>query len=352
MNARERVTKVLSGETPDRVPYFDSYWAETTRRWRNEGLPADMSADDYFGGEMGRFGGDFSLQFPVRVIEETERYRMYSDENGATRRDLRTADGWTPNWVDFQIKDRDDWMRHRDRATYNPSRIPAHLAVACAEASARGVFVAFSAHACFHPTWQKIGMENMLVLMIEDPQWITDMYAAHTRLITDIYDGAKAQGIRFDGAFIADDLGYRNAPLIAPAMYRELVKPYHKQLCDHFARDGLKAVLHSDGNVEPLIADFMEAGFAGLHPLEVKAGLDVRDLKPKYGDRLTLVGNIDVRQLAGTREEVEEEVRTKVTAGKEGGGYIFHSDHSVPSDVSFANYQLAVETLHKHGSYD
>ncbi len=87
-------------------------------------------------------------------------------------------------------------------------------------------------------------------------------------------------------------------------------------------------------------------------PLEAKASLDVLDLKPKYGDRLALFGNIDVRALAGTREEIEEEVRKKVGFGREHGGYIWHSDHSVPNDVSFENYCFALELLQKYGASD
>ncbi|MEW6756354.1 MAG: uroporphyrinogen decarboxylase family protein, partial [Candidatus Latescibacterota bacterium] len=101
----------------------------------------------------------------------------------------------------------------------------------------------------------------------------------------------------------------------------------------------------------PLIPAFLEAGFSCLHPLEVKAGLDVADLKRQYGSRLVCFGNIDVRRLAGTREEVEDEVHAKVEAGKQDGGYIFHSDHSVPSDVPLENYRFALGVLERCGRY-
>ena len=352
MTSQERIQRVLSGKEPDRVPFHDSYWATTIERWQREGLPKDVSPADYFGCEIARLGGDYTLQFPVRRIEETDRYRVYVDSDGATRRELNTADGWTPNWLDFTIKGPDDWHRIKDRATYNPSRIPEGIRKAYDAAREKGRFVVYSAHACFHPTWHKVGLENLLIWMYEDPGLVSEMFAAHTQLIIDMYDGMVERGLDFDGAWFNDDLGYRNAPLISPAMYRDIIFPHHKRMCDHFAGEGLKAILHSDGNVAPLIPHFLEAGFAALHPLEAKAGMDVRDLKRRYGDRLVLFGNIDVRQLAGTREEVEEEVRSKVTAGKEGGGYMYHSDHSVPNDVSLENYRFALETLRRYGAYD
>lgn len=348
MTSRERVAAVMSGGEPDRVPYQDSYWATTVERWQREGLPADVSPAEHFGCEIVRLGGDYTLQLPVRTIEESSRYRIYVDSDGATRKVINTGDDWTPYWLDFTIKTRHDWERLKPRAAFNPSRL-SHSLEAYAAARKRDRFVTFSAHACFHPTWHKIGMENFLVWLLEDPEWMTDMFEAHTQLILDLYEGMREQGMEFDAAWLSDDLGYRTAPLISPRMYRELVMPHHQRLCDRFAADGLRTILHSDGDVRPLIPDFLEAGFAALHPLEAKAGLDVRELREEYGDRLILFGNIDVRKLAGTREEVEEEVRSKVTAGREGGGYIFHSDHSVPKDVPLANYQLALETLAQCG---
>ncbi|MBM3188566.1 MAG: hypothetical protein FJZ90_07590, partial [Chloroflexi bacterium] len=158
-------------------------------------------------------------------------------------------------------------------------------------------------------------------------------------------------GMEFDGARLADDLGYVKAPLISPAMYDELVLPHHKRVCDHLARDGVKTLLHSDGNVAPLIPGFLRAGFVGLHPLEAKAGLDVRELKPEYGNRLILYGNIDVRKLSGTKEEIKEEITAKLPVAKAGGGYIYHSDHSVPHSVSFENYRFALELIRQYGAY-
>jgi uroporphyrinogen decarboxylase len=192
----------------------------------------------------------------------------------------------------------------------------------------------------------------MLMSMLDEPDFIHELYAAHTQLVIDLFEGMRRAGMEFDGAFLADDLGYQAAPLISPALYRQLVMPHHKRLCDHFASAGLKTFLHSDGRVTPLIPLFLEAGFAGLHPLEAKAGLDVRDLVAEYGNRLVWIGNIDVRKLSGTRAEIEDEIIPKVLAARRGGGYIYHSDHSVPNSVSLESYRYAIELVRRYGAYD
>ena len=351
LTAQERWKRVFDGQFPDRVPYTDAFWSTTIERWRREGMPAEVAPSEYFGCELVRLGGDYTLQLPERTLEETDRYRIYVDADGATRKVIRVGDDWTPHWLDFSIRDRDDWQRLRERSAYDPARIAPGTMAEYRAARAAGKCVAFAAHASFHPTWHKVGLENLLMGMAEEPEWLVEMFAAHAELVADLYDGMQAQGMEFDVAWLSDDLGFRTGPLISPAMYRDLVMPHHRRLCQHFAADGLKTILHSNGDVRSLIPGFLEAGFGVLHPLEAKAGLDVRQLKPEYGERLILFGNIDATRLAGTPEQVEAEVRAKVEAGKADGGYIFHSDHSVPHDVSLDNYRLALKTLAECGAY-
>jgi len=345
LDSRERVRRVLAGQRPDRIPVYDSYWETTLERWRQEGLPADVSPHEALDCDIVMLGGDDTLRLPERVLEKDAQYRLYWDHNGALRRDLHGPLGWTSQWLDYTIKTRADWDRLRHHAVYHPDRIAPGALEAYQQARAQGRAVFYSGHACFHPTWEKIGMEPELALMLDDPAFIHDLMATHVQLMCAIYDGLVALGMTFDGALIADDLGYVRAPLISPRLYREIVLPHHRDFVAHLAADGVPAILHSDGNVAPLIPSFIEAGFAGLHPLECKAGLDLRDLAPLYGDRLIFFGNIDVRALSGTRAELDAELDAKLEAARHLRGYLFHSDHSVPHTVSLENYRYALDRV-------
>ncbi len=346
MDARERVSLVLAGEMPDRIPLDDTYWTSTEDRWRQEGLPAGVYPRDYFGtNEIIRISGNYTMQFPERLIREEPTLREYWDADGALRKDLHVEDGWTSQWLDFTIKSLEDWQKHRHHMAFHPSRISADALKSYRKARAEGKFVCYVGHACFHPTWMRIGMENMLIAMLDDPALIRELFADHAQLIMDIFDGMLEMGLEFDGALLADDLGYNAGPLISPKLYRELVYPYHKRLCDHFAEHGIKTILHSDGDISSLIPHFIDAGFVALNPLEVKVGLDLRDLYAQYGDRLGFYGNIDVRALSGSREEIEAEIVPKITFAQEHGRYIYYSDHSVPHSVSFKNYAFAIDLI-------
>lgn len=68
--------------------------------------------------------------------------------------------------------------------------------------------------------------------------------------------------------------------------------------------------------------------------------------------RLSFMGGIDVRAMANPDPRViEEEIRTKFEVAKEDGGYIYHSDHSVPKDVSFEQYERVMELIREYEGY-
>jgi len=80
--------------------------------------------------------------------------------------------------------------------------------------------------------------------------------------------------------------------------------------------------------------------------------MDLIELKEKYGDKMAYMGGIDVRLM--NLEDIgplEKEIREKVSTAKVGGGYIYHSDHSVPNTVSFMQYKRVIDLVRKYGRY-
>ena len=116
-------------------------------------------------------------------------------------------------------------------------------------------------------------------------------------------------------------------------------------------KHNLPVIYHGCGNVSCILEDYIEIGVEAYNPLEAKAGLDVVDLRRKLGHRLVFCGNMDVITWAqATKEELKKVVLTKLNAAK-GGGYIFASDHSVPSNVSGQNYDYVVKLVREYGKY-
>jgi uroporphyrinogen decarboxylase len=110
-------------------------------------------------------------------------------------------------------------------------------------------------------------------------------------------------------------------------------------------------IYHGCGNVKKIFEDYIEIGVDAYNPLEAKAGLDVVDLRRRYGHRIGFCGNMDVQAWADApKEELKKIVLTKLNAAK-GGGYIFQSDHSVPSNVSGERYDFVVRLVRERGKY-
>jgi len=178
------------------------------------------------------------------------------------------------------------------------------------------------------------------------------MYEADADLAIAMYEIMAAGGFEFDGVWLTCDLGYRNGLLFSPRHYEEQLRPTMRRLFQYFRGKGLPVILHSCGCVRDLVPRFIEDGLTCLQPLEVKAGMDLIALKREYGDRLAFMGGIDVRAMADSDPRViEEEIKTKVSFAKKGGGYLYHSDHSVPHNVSLAQYRRVLELVHKYGAY-
>jgi uroporphyrinogen decarboxylase len=96
----------------------------------------------------------------------------------------------------------------------------------------------------------------------------------------------------------------------------------------------------------------IDAGFDCLQALEVKAGVDLGYLVKEYGKHLCFMGGVDVREWFGDTARLEKEVREKLAIGMSNpGGYIFHSDHSLPPQVSLQNYTRVVELVKQYGVY-
>ncbi|MFH0794637.1 MAG: hypothetical protein V2A74_11460, partial [bacterium] len=232
MLPRERVLAALHHEEPDRVPYTDNPWFTTVERWRREGLPADVAPEDYFGFEFEGFGADSSLMLPTRVIEETSEYIIETNSNGVTTKNFKHQTS-TPGLLGFTLTSRAVWDELKPRLVYRPERLNWSADKPRLEkARSQGKFVHIAFPVGYDELSSTVGPETLLTAMLSEPEWVADMFKTFMDLKIACAEEMLALGYEFDGAFIYDDLGYRNGPFFSPATYRELLFPQHKRLCD------------------------------------------------------------------------------------------------------------------------
>jgi len=154
------------------------------------------------------------------------------------------------------------------------------------------------------------------------------------------------------GAFLLDDdLAHCGGLLENPRFLRAHVFPFYERIGEIVHSKGLPLIMHTDGKVDQIIPDLIACGLDALHPIEPKA-MDIVAVKRKYGDRLALLGNIDVDLLTrGSPEEIRSAVRERIREVAPGGGYAIGSSNSVPDYVPVANYWALVEASLTFGAY-
>ncbi|MCX8052889.1 MAG: hypothetical protein N3B12_03705 [Armatimonadetes bacterium] len=196
-----------------------------------------------------------------------------------------------------------------------------------------------------------MGLEQVLMAMADDPAWAYEMFMSTADLAIEGLEYLLGNGLEFDAAFVTEDMGFKGRAFFSPRAYREMIMPCHQRFCEFCHERGIKAMLHTCGNNMELVPLYIEAGFDVLNPLEVKAGMDIFTLKKNFGDALVLWGDIDVRAIAHPNVAVlEQEIREKVTMAKQGGGYVFSSDHSISDGVSLEKYRQMLELGLRYGS--
>jgi uroporphyrinogen decarboxylase len=164
-----------------------------------------------------------------------------------------------------------------------------------------------------------------------------------------------AVGEYIDVIVVSDDLGCENGPLISPELYREIIKPAERKLWQ-FIKNNTKAYLflHSCGSISKFIPDLIEIGVDILNPIQVSAkDMDTKRLKEEFGDRMTFWGGVDTQSVLpfGSSEEVEREVKRRISDAAPGGGYVLTAVHNIQAGVPPENICMMYDAARKYGRY-
>jgi len=358
LDSRERVTRILHFEEPDVVAVQDSPWPETVDRWKREGFPAEgVEVPDYFGFDICYISFDLSPRYETFVYEETDRWRTSTDGWGSMNKRWKGRSG-TPSFLVPAVRSLEEFKERIEPFlnANDPRRLisPRYPFRGDLEKGIRNLqkryFVAAAMGEPFEVVRALIGTYNLCANFIRDPAFLKYMFDKLADFMAEC--GKSLIDVGVDGVRPAGDLAYKNGPFFSPTHYRKLLAPAHRKMFQPFRKHRLPVILHTDGDVRLIIPDLIESGVTALHPLEAKAGMDIRELKERYGDKLAFHGNMDVRALSGALEDVKSEVLSKLPTACRGGGYILGSDHSVPPSVSLQNYECMLKLARKYGRYE
>jgi uroporphyrinogen decarboxylase len=352
MTSHERFKRMYEHKEADRIPIIDYPWESTIERWRHEGMPVETNFVDFF--ELDRVAQihvDTSPRFEGKIIEETNQYVTVTTPWGVTLRNWKHMTS-TPEFLDFTIRDRNSWSEAKERMVPSRDRIDWEgLSRNYRKWREAEYWIQTGLWFGFDVTHSWIsGTERILMALVTDPDWCVDMFNHCLDVNLSLLDEVWDEGYTFDAVTWCDDMGFKRSQFFSVATYKEILKPVHKRAVDWAHSHGIKAHLHSCGDIRPFIPELLDIGLDALNPIEVKAGMDPVELKEKYGGQLVLHGGINA-VLWDDPKAIEAEMRRVVPVVKLDGGYIFSSDHSVPSSVSLEDFRRIVELAKELGRY-
>jgi hypothetical protein len=368
----------MSFEKPDRPLLWEmGYWHETLERWYQEGLepkhrppittvefnpglgvrgeaaphedyskrrPRERDAHEQLGLDEGLVALPVNSgpnpPFEREVFEQTDGHVVIQDELGVKKKIKRTGAS-TPEFVGWPAETREGFERLKEER-FKPvlsERVPEDWPQLVNTYKNRSYPIAIGGYPFGFYGFMRymMGEERLLYNFYDDPQLIRDMMGFFAGFWIELWNQVLDQ-IDVDCAHFWEDMSYRSAPLISPAMFREFMTPCYRRITDALKDRGVRVILvDTDGNLDALIPLFLEAGLTGTYPIEVQAGNDLVAIRKRY-PKMHLAGGIDKIKIAKGKELIDQELESKLPFMLEKGGYIPHLDHHAHPAISWENF--------------
>lgn len=325
---------ILGTEFPvDRVPEFSKPGPRPTLEQMWYGFKLMNMAIDFYKG----MGYDYVIMPPIILLPRTEMHlRNNPQQGGMVRAWQNEHEGLIRNRKDFE---QFPWPspKHINMFSINYTywRIPKSMKII---AYIIGIFEDLR---CL------LGFEQMAIKSIEEPDLVSDIL---DRLFL-IEEAAieKCAAHKGVGAIAySDDLAFNNGAIMSPAWIRENLIPRYKRMADAAHRHGKPFCFHSCGRIDAIMEDLIEeVGIDARHSFQDNIE-PVEEVYKKYGDRISIVGGVDVDLLArGTEEQVRNRTRQILEVCAPGGGFIMGSGNSVTNYCKIENYFAMLDETRK-----
>ncbi len=354
MNHSERFRAFFSGEPVDRLPlYFFGSWRETKARWKAEGLdvttlegdagPQVPGMDpDWEDGMWDCHGlahiGPIGTVKP-EVLEEDGETILYRNAIGDVVRDSKTG-STIAHTVDYGLKPTwESWEVFKTYFETGPHRHPAGWEQRAQQLKASGRMLAFMGGSLYGWLRNWMGVEQISLLMYDDPELFEEMVAFLTgHFLRELEPVLRV--LRFDLVYFFEDCCGATGPLFSPALYREVLDKYYKRLLGFYKENGVAfSLIDSDGKVDRLIPSWLGSGFDILFPVEVGTwGATPMNLRQQFGPGIKMLGGVDKHVIPKGEAAIREHLLSLKPAVDQ-GGYLPIPDHRIPPECSLEDFR-------------
>jgi uroporphyrinogen decarboxylase len=191
--------------------------------------------------------------------------------------------------------------------------------------------------ALFERAWSLRGFDQFLMDLVSEPEWAAELLERITEIQVTLARRFVAMGV--DGGYFGDDYGAQKSLLFSPAVWRELIKPRLARMFAVFREANLPVILHSDGDIWPILPDLVEIGLTCLNPVQPEV-LDHDRLYREFGKHLSFYGGISTQGVLpnGTPAAVTAATRDCIARlAPDHTGLLLGPSHRMQSDIPPAN---------------
>ena len=343
MTHYERVCAALERRVPDRVPYFEFVFDERVM----QGILPGCTYFEFIDYAQLDIVGLNRSSWPKEGLDWIDQDKgIFRDHWGVIR---AMGPESSPYPLEGPIKTPADLKHYRAPDPSNPLLLAGIDDLAKRYKGQRPI-VWVGRDAFFNPAHLR-GVQNFLMDMVDNPQLVHDLIEVCQSFDLPLIERAVKAGV--DIVLLGDDYADKNAPFMSPRHFEQFMLPGLRRAVKAAHDAGAYVIKHTDGNIMPIIDMIVDTGIDALNPIEPAAGMDIGEVKRRYGDRVCLVGNIDCGELLcrGTPDMVREAVRLCIQAAAQGGGFMLSSSNSIHSSVKPENCDAMGKACREFGRY-
>ena len=188
----------------------------------------------------------------------------------------------------------------------------------------------------FHSASTVMGLENLCYTIFDNPE-VVHSYIKRVEIFNrKVLERLAAFDIDF--VFIDGDCAYKNGLMISPELFKEFWYEQTSLTIETCKNIGWPCCYHTDGKVDDVLPLLIELGICATHGIESAAN-DLAEIKQRYGDKITLIGNFDITELAWRNvDEIVSMTNKMLSIGAKDGRYIAACNTKVTDDIPLENY--------------
>jgi uroporphyrinogen-III decarboxylase len=289
-------------------------------------------------------GGSGPRRTPPVLISENDEERIERDYLGRTIKLCKNA-ATISLPMDFPVKTMDDWLKLKPLFLDGDWRInPELIAKARLARDEDGAIVVASIPGAFDTVRELMGEELGCLAYYDEPELMADILTTLRDTSTRVLDRLSKE-VQIDQLSVHEDFAGRSGPLVGPGHILEHFKPYYLAAWEIARSAGARIFqLDTDGNINSVMDALLECGLTSMHPMEPAAGMDIVQVREKYGNRVALLGGIDKHVLRQDKSAIRAELEYKLQAKMRQGGTVFSLDHRIPNGTPLDHYRYYVDT--------